>query len=129
VPSAAEEERALGDPAAAYAPADAAAAAVALGEALGGAGAVCARLCASPHIAASGPLRQLQLLRAAWAWVLRHAAPPPPQREAGSGGGADACGGRPLGTWHIGCPLFEGGDAAAAKELEQVRAAPRHFVR
>lgn len=60
------------------------------------------------------PLRQLRLLRAAWSWVLAHAAPPP------SSGGC-ACGGAcAASTWQAaGAPLF-GGDPESL-ELEEVR--------
>jgi hypothetical protein len=131
VPSAAEEECGLGDPAAAYAAADAAASEAGGGPGLQGLAALAAALLASPRIAASGPLRQLQLLRAAWAWVLGRAAGPPPGRSRGAlgrGGGdaddggdcaADACCGPPTGTWDVGHGLF-GSDEAAAR-LEQVR--------
>lgn len=125
VPSHAEEECSLGDPSAAYAAADAAAASVLPSDAAAGSAAVAARLLVAPQIAASGPLRQLQLLRAVWSWVLGAARPPRPlgaAEGASAGSGADD-GWRKLGTWQVGCRLL-GGDGESedeeAGDLEQV---------
>lgn len=143
VPSAAEEERALADPSEAYAPADAAAAAATRADARAGLDALAAALSHPKQrsgmpgvlrIAASAPLRQLQLLRSAWTWVLRNArAPPPPAhpespllhgRECVDGmGAAGRCGGKDMGLWRVRPGLFGAADDPEAAELEEVRIA------
>jgi len=164
VPSAAEEERSVGGggvEAQVYAPADALAASVGWEVALeGGVRAVVAQLLgkrrsssstgtnhrssadssattAAAGIAACGPLRQLQLVRAIWSWVLQHVRPPArpaahstsrrsSSSSTASGGGrgtdddVDPCCSCPeLGTWQVDQPLF--GDDEGEAGLEEVR--------
>jgi hypothetical protein len=111
VPSAGEEEASLRDPQAdAYAPADAAAAASGCAAGLGGPAALAGMLTApADGMAASGPLRQVQLLRAVWSWVARHCAPPPGVRDTARCAAEVTC--------EVGWPLFAGPDAAALEAV------------
>jgi hypothetical protein len=115
VPSAGEEEGGLAEPGTeAYAPGDAAAAAAGRAAGFGGIEALAAALAAAlGGTAAAGtpPLRQLQLLRAAWRWVATHCAPPPGAHPSARGAAAA--------TWEVGWPLF--GAEEGALELEAVR--------